>query len=336
MEYRTRALIRQGFFFSAGSAIFQALQRRDASHAMAKDHVTDRWAESNLHLQISSPECLKCRHYGANLTCLAFPAGIPEDIIGQRILHRDPIPGDGGIQFEELTKAGPEGASNKRARLLELARRRQSSRWPPHRCVGDYHSGVYECDYVSPYTKSAQNVDASIMVLLQDWASDAELSGEIDTGARDLGYSPTNQTNIRLKKLLHDHLGLTLADTYATNVFPFVKLGAMNADVPMRDLVRAAAEFAIPQIEIVAPRIAVCLGKAAYNAVRRAAGRHMAKTLEEAISSPFSLGSTQVWCQAHTGSIGTNNRNKGGVDRVTADWQRMAMAHHITRFTGLT
>jgi hypothetical protein len=37
--------------------------------------------------------------------------------------------------------------------------------------IGDYHDGAYECERVSPYTKTAGNVDADVMVLLQDWAS---------------------------------------------------------------------------------------------------------------------------------------------------------------------
>ena len=66
---------------------------------------------------------------------------------------------------------------DKRARLLELARERQADRWPGYAAIGDYHEGRYECDFVSPYTRSAANVDAQVMVLLQDWASDASLSG---------------------------------------------------------------------------------------------------------------------------------------------------------------
>ena len=43
----------------------------------------------------------------------------------------------------------------KHKQLLELAQKRQRSRWNGYKCIGDYHGGIYECDYVSPYTKSA-------------------------------------------------------------------------------------------------------------------------------------------------------------------------------------
>lgn len=166
------------------------------------------------------------------------------------------------------------------------------------------------------------------MILLQDWASDDALSGPYLHVRVTVGHDPTRGTNKRLQKLLDEHFRVELEDVYATNVFPFVKVGEMNASIPHRDLVRAAREFALPQIEIIEPRAAVCLGKAAFDAVAVAAGRDRSKSLAEAIEvgSPFEIGSTQVWCQAHTGQQGTNHRNRNGLDRVAKDWARMAAA----------
>jgi uracil-DNA glycosylase len=217
---------------------------------------------------------------------------------------------------------------DKHARLLKLARLRQESRWPGYKCIDDYHDGVYECDFVSPYTRSAGNIDAELMILLQDWSCDEVLSGPILPERLSLGRDPSRGTNKRLKELLRRHFRLELKDVYATNVFPFVKLGAMSASIPMRDLVRAAREFAFPQIEIVGPRLAVCLGKAAFDAVALAGGRRRSGSLAEAIASPFEIGKTQVWCQAHTGQLGTLTRNPIGADQVARDWARMAAAYH--------
>ncbi len=216
--------------------------------------------------------------------------------------------------------------STKHERLLALTRVRQKSRWNGYKCIGDYHGGKYECDFVSPYTRSANYVDAELMVLLQDWASDDVLSGAFMEERCTIGHDPHRWTNIHLKELLSEHFHLKLAAIYATNVFPFVKLGKMNAAIKRKDLDEAAKEFALPQIQIVAPRIAVCLGKTAFNAIARAAGHVRSRTLDNAITSPFPFGNTQIWCQAHTGQQGMNYRNRGGVHAVSNDWSRMAAA----------
>jgi restriction system protein len=212
----------------------------------------------------------------------------------------------------------------KEDRLHEVAERRKNSPLVGYTCIGDYHDGKYECNFVSPYTISANNVDAELMIFLQDWASDKILRGPLLPARYELGHDPTRTTNVRLKELLRNHFQFMLKDIYATNVFPFVKGGAMNASIPRRDLIRAAKEFAIPQIEVVEPRFVVCLGKAAFNAVAVAGGQLPAKSLADAIANPFMFGKTKVWCQAHTGQQGTNNRNKGGIGRVSKDWEAMA------------
>lgn len=212
--------------------------------------------------------------------------------------------------------------ASKKDRLLELAILRKNSRWNGYACIGDFHNGIYECSYVSPYTISAHNVDSPLMILLQDWASSDVLSGPILHERYQIGHDPKRTTNIRLKKLLLKHFKCTLDDTYATNVFPFVKYGPMNARIDTAFLIKAATEFAARQIEIVTPRYAVCLGKVAFNAVAAAARQPRAKSLGDAISSPFMLGATKVWCQSHTGQMGVNNR--GGFEIVSKDWAAMA------------
>jgi restriction system protein len=212
---------------------------------------------------------------------------------------------------------------DKAARLLELAHKRQASRWPGYKSLADYQDGAYECDLVSPYTKAAGNVDAAVMILLQDWSSDVQLSGGLNSEAVELGRIPTLPTNKNLDRLVKKYFGLPLCETYATNLFPFIKPGTLSAPIPNCDLECAAREFALPQIDIVAPRLVICLGLRTFNALRRALGMGIERPIERAISAPFSRGDIRVWCQAHTGALGQNNRNRGGVDRVSKDWRAM-------------
>ena len=73
---------------------------------------------------------------------------------------------------------------DKMAELKRLGSKRKNVCWGGYRPIGDYHEGAYESEYVSPYTKSANNPDAQIMVLLQDWSSDEVLSRPLDIDAR--------------------------------------------------------------------------------------------------------------------------------------------------------
>jgi len=150
-------------------------------------------------------------------------------------------------------------SAEKRELLKELAHERVYSRWPGYTQPEDY--GYDFSELVSPFTKSAGNVDADVMLFLQDWASHDAMVGEFDQVSADLGHNPARDTNKRLKDLLHRHLGLLLGDTYATNLFPFIKPGGMSARIPARDLRRAAQEFGLRQIEIVRPKVVVALGQ---------------------------------------------------------------------------
>ena len=51
--------------------------------------------------------CQRCAHYLGDLECLAFPDGIPEEILDGDNNHSKPLPDqDNDIVFEEFT---PEG-----------------------------------------------------------------------------------------------------------------------------------------------------------------------------------------------------------------------------------
>ncbi|MEX0654160.1 MAG: hypothetical protein WD534_09985 [Phycisphaeraceae bacterium] len=212
----------------------------------------------------------------------------------------------------------------KHQQLHALTVKRKTSCWHGYHQIGDFHDGAYESDHVSPYTISAGNPDADVFILLQDWASADGLAGPIDQETVEFGHTPSLPTNRNLVRLLNTHFGLTLADTYATNLFPFIKPGGMSATIPVRDLVKAAREFALPQIAIVQPRLVVCLGLQTFCAMQRATGRRPAANLAEAIGSPLEVESAMIWCQAHTGGLGQANRNRGGVDRVSSDWATMS------------
>jgi hypothetical protein len=53
-------------------------------------------------LLIFESQCDICKHRREGWTCQAFPDGIPEQIQNNEHDHRQPYPGDNGIQFEPI------------------------------------------------------------------------------------------------------------------------------------------------------------------------------------------------------------------------------------------
>ncbi len=212
----------------------------------------------------------------------------------------------------------------KNEQLLLLAQKRKKTKYEGYKAIGDYNNGAYECNYISPYSISAHNENADILIILQDWCSEKGFGAEICNETLKYGYTPDVRTNINLKKLIQEHFQIELEQTYATNLFPYIKPGAMSAYIPVKDLVKAANDFTLPLIDVIQPKLAICLGLITFNAIRKSRGLKKTYNMEEAINNPFDFNSTKIFAQAHTGQLGQNNRNKNGINRVSSDWQTMS------------
>lgn len=233
--------------------------------------------------------------------------------------------------------------SCKQAMLLALAKKRQKDSLEGYvqRCtnLSDHREGKYECDHVSPYTKSAGNVDAGVMIFLQDWASEDFMLKPVCAETIKWGFTPGRATNTNLIGLLENHFDLSLKKVYVTNLFPFIKPGAMNAAIPIRDMLRAAGEYGLPQLKIVSPRLAICIGLNTFRALVIASRAEPAvlprtllrdaivrspsiATMNSPCTDPQSYKQVLIWCQAHTGPLG--RANAGGAAPVNDNWARMA------------
>src|ERR1700720_3753071 len=213
---------------------------------------------------------------------------------------------------------------SKTKRLFKLAQKRKQYPVPPsYHAIAYYKKGIYECDHVSPYTKTAGNFDADVFVMLQDWCSDCYLRGPVCKDSVQYGHSLSCRTNINLKSLLRAHLNLELKDTYGTNLFPFIKPGPMNASIPPRLMKEAAKEFGLPQIDIVSPKLVICFGEPTFNAIRRALDIPEVESVAAGLDQPFPYGNSLIWLQYHPADQAQRTRNKGGIDRVRGDWKKM-------------
>ena len=227
-----------------------------------------------------------------------------------------------GLRTELKHYQGIRTIQNKKQEdLYILAKLRQSKTYEGYKSIADYANGVYECDYVSPYSKSAHNVDAEVFVILQDWSCDNNMIREVCNETNLLGYTPSVGTNKNLIKLLKENLNLELKDTYTTNLFPYIKMGGMSAYIKKGDMKKSAKEFTLPMMDIIKPKIAVALGMKTFNALRESCDLKPARNMSEAVDLAFKYSATKIFFQAHPSQRSQNQRTKA---LVIKDWRRIS------------
>jgi hypothetical protein len=57
---------------------------------------------------IVTSQCMFCTHLKPKRTCTAFLGGIPKEIHSNHFDHRQPYPGDNGIQFQALNDSAEQ------------------------------------------------------------------------------------------------------------------------------------------------------------------------------------------------------------------------------------
>lgn len=220
---------------------------------------------------------------------------------------------------------------DKQAAMATLIAKRRAEKDRGYHHLHQYDGGSWDFDHVVPWTKSACRLDADLMIIGQDWASDDYLRRNDDPMTRAArlrtGQDQHLATNRNLRSLLAAHFGLDFSQTFATNVLVFIKPGPMNNNVPMKDLRYCAAAYTIPQVQIVQPRMALCLGARTFNSVRSALNLARMSLHEACVPSAHTcVGRTEVYGVPHTGSWGT--KNAGGLQAVSAIWADLARRFH--------
>jgi restriction system protein len=203
--------------------------------------------------------------------------------------------------------------------LKSLGKLRQSKCYTGFFNLADFHNAKYESEFVSPYTKGSCNVNSSIFVLLQDWASEERIISGMGEEAAIIGYTPSLPTNINLKILLKETFKCEISDVFTTNLFPYIKPGGMDASIGSRFMKEAFKEFTLPQVDIVQPRIVICCGSLVYKTAISHFQNHTNSNYN--INHHFSYNGIIFIYQNHTGSRGTNSA--GGIQKVKENWKFM-------------
>lgn len=217
---------------------------------------------------------------------------------------------------------------DKYAALAVLVALRRSEESEDYVVLHGYDHGAWDFDFVVPWTKSACNLDAKLMIIGQDWSSEKFLLDPRNNTPdrvvlrQQLGQDPHLPTNKNIKCWLK-YFDVTWEQTYATDVSVFIKPGRMNTKVPMSVLRRCAERYTVPQLKIVKPLMALCLGSDTFNSLRFALGKSRMR-LREALqpTSHTTENGTEIYGVPHAGGLGL--ASYGGRLGVEPIWQQLA------------
>ena len=187
-----------------------------------------------------------------------------------------------------------------RTALAELGRRRREAHAPcRHLNLSQIKNGEYDCDLVSPREKWSGNVNSEVLVFLRDWWGADKLQAASGSAHEELirkGIVEGLRTNVDLDDRLQLHGFGSARDVYATNLFPWARVG--RATYPQ--LRSGAIAYGLPMIDILRPKLVVAMGPNIYRALHEAdRGSSPSVTREQIVECPFRIGRTWVIGQAH-------------------------------------
>jgi DNA polymerase len=185
--------------------------------------------------------------------------------------------------------------------------------------------GRFDTDNIGSWSDWQGNLNAPVMLIGQDW-------GDVAWFIREEGR-PTNtsRTNTTLLKLFAS-IGLDVRlpkDTvrpgalFFTNAILCLKQGGAQAKVREEWFRNCGVRFLRPTIDLVQPKVVICLGDRAYRAVLHAYSMRPEKfSMAVNRNEPTRVSSiTAVFPVYHCGA-GTQNRNRS-LEEQFQDWRRI-------------
>ncbi|MBZ0147135.1 MAG: uracil-DNA glycosylase family protein [Pseudorhodoplanes sp.] len=199
-----------------------------------------------------------------------------------------------------------------------------------HVCTGvtnasSIERGIYDCDEIGAWSLWQGNLNTQVLIVGQDWGDvDWFLSAE----GRPTSVSTTNKTLVELLRSAGLHIELpnkTLGRglLFLTNAVLCMKEGGAQAPVKLDWLRNCGTRFLRPTIDLVQPKVVVCLGANAYAAVLNAydiAPRKLRSAVES--KEPDELpGGISAFVVYHCGAYVLNTHRE--LPAQIEDWKRI-------------
>lgn len=192
----------------------------------------------------------------------------------------------------------------------------------PSRCAG----GKYDSGEIGVWSGWQGGLDALVMIVGQDWGGvrNFQLQHGVDIASATIKMLCELLALAGLKAELPS--GQTQrGDLFSTNAVLCLKHGGDQAKVRPEWIRNCSNHFLRPQIEIIQPKLIVCLGQVAYEAVLKAYGLRCGR-FRDAVEreAPLELpGGTKTVAVYHCGRRILNTHRKLEAQRL--DWQRVGV-----------
>ena len=194
------------------------------------------------------------------------------------------------------------------------------------------------------------NLDADILLVGQDWGNYKDKNGnlllEFIEGRKTnsqfpyLPTTPKSITDINLIRLFDECLGITIGPQYVSNpklfftnfVMCYRKQDERISSGFKKSWANNCKEYFIKLVNIIEPKIVICLGRSVFDSVLKAAGKPTLKgsynVIIERSYQILKIGNVEcaVFPVAHCGTFGTLNRNEKKNDSLEIqkkDWRRI-------------
>ena len=187
--------------------------------------------------------------------------------------------------------------------------------------------GQYDSNQIGPWTLWQGNLNATIMLVGQDW-------GDVRYFTTNTGHeAPRNPTNETLVKLL-DSIGIPIApptpqddgggEIFLTNAMLCLKQDGLQGAIHPEWFQNCGRHFLKPTIELVQPKILITLGESAYRVIQDLYSLTK-MTFRSAVAEKFRLSeTTEYFPMYHCGRrILNTHRN---LDQQRKDWERVELA----------
>lgn len=176
-------------------------------------------------------------------------------------------------------------------------------------------NGEYDSEQIGPWTQWQGNLEADIIIVGQDWGSQAEFK---KMEGKD---SPKNPTNKFLKELMEE---LSNNSFFITNAALCIRKEGAQGGLNDEWLFNCRP-FLIKQIEIIEPTTIIALGQKTFYSVLRAlklerTGIHSTTFKNLVDGNPIEHGGVKIFPVYHPGAYGQMSRKE---PEQKEDWKRI-------------